>query len=101
VINREAQEIAAQARELHKRFCIMTDHMEKLGRNFAIANSAYNAMVGSLNEKLVPQLKKFEEFGAGSSKCLANVPSIDSVPKIPFKIASDKGRDDPAQIAAE
>jgi DNA recombination protein RmuC len=109
VINREAQEIAEQARELHKRFCTMTEHMEKLGRNFAIANSAYNAMVGSLNEKLVPQLKKFEEFGAGSPKSLANVPSIDSVPKIPFQIVpeADVGFSDrfdggePPQIAAE
>lgn len=101
VINREAQEIAAQGRELHKRFCIMTEHMEKLGRNFATANSAYNAMVGSLNDKLVPQLKKFEEFGAGSPKCIANVPSIDSIPKIPFKIVSEDERDDPPQIAAE
>ena len=111
VINREAQEIAAQGRELHKRFCIMTEHMEKLGRNFATANSAYNAMVGSLNEKLVPQLRKFEELGAGSPKSLANVPSIDSVPKIPFKIVSEGGltpydgyqcdEEEPPQIAAE
>jgi DNA recombination protein RmuC len=106
VINREAQEIAAQGRELHKRFCTMTEHMEKLGRNFATANAAYNAMVGSLNEKLVPQLRKFEEFGAGSPKSLANVPSIDSVPKIPFNIGSDdqdgaNDRDDPPLIAAE
>ena len=101
VINREAQEIAAQGRELHKRFCTMTEHMEKLGRNFATANSAYNAMVGSLNEKLVPQLRKFEEFGAGSPKSIANVPSIDSVPKIPFRIVTEDEQDDPAQIAAE
>lgn len=106
VINREAQEIAAQGRELHKRFCIMTEHMEKLGRNFATANSAYNAMVGSLNEKLVPQLRKFEEFGAGSPKSIANVPSIDSVPKIPFKIVSEadplpNDDEEPPRIAAE
>ena len=101
VINREAQEIAAQGRELHKRFCIMTEHMEKLGRNFATANTAYNAMVGSLNEKLVPQLKKFEEFGAGSSRSIPNVPSIDSVPKIPFLIVSENEQNEPPQIAAE
>lgn len=108
VINREAQEIAAQGRELHKRFCIMTEHMEKLGRNFATANSAYNAMVGSLNDKLVPQLRKFEEFGAGSPRAIADVPSIDSVPRIPFKIAAngsplndESDEEGPPQIAAE
>jgi DNA recombination protein RmuC len=38
-------------------------HLHKTGRALNTAVSAYNALVGSLDTKVLPQLRKLEDFG--------------------------------------
>jgi DNA recombination protein RmuC len=61
--SRQAQQIGDVAAELHQRFGIVMAHLHKTGRALNTAVSAYNALVGSLDTKVLPQLRKLEDFG--------------------------------------
>src|SRR6059058_1712312 len=96
-----AQEIASLGKELHSRLAIMNEHMTRVGKNLATANSAYNQMVGSFESQVLSQAKRFETLGAGSAKSLDSPPMVEIAPRPLTKIASRFDNDDPPQIAAE
>ncbi len=96
-----AQEIASLGRELHSRLATMNEHMTRVGKNLATANSAYNQMVGSFESQVLTQAKRFETLGAGSAKSLDTPPMVEVAPRPLTKIASTASNDEPPQIAAE
>ena len=97
-----AQEIANLGRELHSRLATMNEHMARVGKNLATANSAYNQMVGSFESQVLTQAKRFETLGAGSAKMLETPPMVEVAPRPLTKIGSKvPSNDDPPQIAAE
>jgi DNA recombination protein RmuC len=96
-----AQEIASLGRELHSRLATMNEHMTRVGKNLATANSAYNQMVGSFESQVLTQAKRFESLGAGSAKTLDTPPMVEVAPRPLTKLASRPSNDDPPQIAAE
>jgi DNA recombination protein RmuC len=95
-----AQEIANLGKELHSRLATMNEHMTRVGKNLATANSAYNQMVGSFESQVLTQAKRFETLGAGSAKTLDTPPMVEVAPRPLTKIASNKDEDAP-QLAAE
>src|SRR3984885_5196470 len=60
---RQAQQIGDAAAELHQRFGTVMAHLHKTGRALNTAVSAYNALVGSLDSRVLPQMRKLEELG--------------------------------------
>jgi DNA recombination protein RmuC len=96
-----AQEIATLGKELHSRLATMNEHMTRVGKNLATANSAYNQMVGSFESQVLTQAKRFETLGAGSAKTLDTPPMVEVAPRPLTKLASSPSNDDPPQIAAE
>ena len=64
----EAAEIAEAAGTLHARFSKFLGDFEKVGKGLATAASAYDAAVGSMERRLLPQLRKVEGLGVGSGK---------------------------------
>jgi DNA recombination protein RmuC len=80
-IAEQAQEIAAAARELHSRTGVFLEHFAKAGRQLDSAANAYNSAVGSLESRIMPQLRRIEEMGAASGKELEEPRSIDRVVK--------------------
>src|SRR3954451_2812281 len=95
-----AQEIANLGKELHSRLATMNEHMSRVGKNLATANSAYNQMVGSFESQVLTQAKRFETLGAGSAKTLDSPPMVEIAPRPLTKIAATPSNDDPL-IAAE
>ena len=95
-----ADEIATLGKELHSRLATMAEHMARMGKNLATANSAYNQMVGSFESQVLSQAKRFEPLGAGSAKSLETPPMVEVAPRPLTKIASKPSNDEP-QIAAE
>jgi DNA recombination protein RmuC len=77
-----AREIADSARELHKRLGTFLEPFSKLGRQLRSSVEAYNASVGSMEARVLPQLRRIEEAGAGSDKELAEASPIDSTPRL-------------------
>jgi len=96
-----AQEIANLGKELHSRLATMNEHMTRVGKNLATANSSYNQMVGSFESQVLTQAKRFESLGAGSAKILDTPPMVEIAPRPLTKLTATPSYDDPTQIAAE
>jgi DNA recombination protein RmuC len=79
--NEAAEEIARLAKELHSRLSTMSQHMEKVGKNLATANNAYNQMVGSFESQVFSQARKFENLGAGSAKTIETPLMVEASPR--------------------
>jgi len=96
--NESAEEIAKLAKELHSRLATMAEHMGRMGKNLATANTAYNQMVGSFESQVLTQARRFETLGAGSAKDLDTPPMVDASPRPLTKIApqSSANEDDAA-----
>ena len=73
-----AREIAAAGRELHKRIATFLEPYAKLGRRLNSAVNAYNQGAGSLDARVLPQLRRLEEAGAGSEKPLPRLEGLDT-----------------------
>jgi DNA recombination protein RmuC len=59
-----AQQVAALGRELYKRLADLGGHFSRVGRNLAQTVTAYNQAVGSLEARVLPQARRFEELSA-------------------------------------
>jgi DNA recombination protein RmuC len=81
-IAESAREIAAAGRELHKRIVTFLDPYAKLGRRLSSAVDAYNQGVGSLDARVLPQLRRLEEAGAGSEKPVPALAALDTPAKL-------------------
>jgi DNA recombination protein RmuC len=64
----EAAEIADAASTLHTRFSKFLTDFDKVGRGLTTAANAYDAAVGSMERRLLPQLRKVEELGVAPGK---------------------------------
>lgn len=82
-----AQEIATLGKELHSRLATMAEHMGRMGKNLATANSAYNQMVGSFESQVLTQARRFEGLGAGSAKNIETPPMVEASPRPLTKLA--------------
>lgn len=82
----EAGKIAELGRELHSRLATMAEHVASVGTNLGRMNNAYNKMVGSLESQVLTQARRFEDFGAGSAKGIAEPPVIDAAPRALTKL---------------
>ena len=63
-----AREIAETARELHKRIARFVEPLARVGRQLGSAVGAYNEAVGSFEARVIPQLRRIEDAGAGSGR---------------------------------
>ena len=81
-IAESAREIAAAGRELHKRIATFLEPYAKLGRQLDSAMNAYNQGVGSLDARVLPQLRRLEEAGAGSEKPVPPLAGLDTPAKL-------------------
>ncbi|MAY73647.1 MAG: DNA recombination protein RmuC [Phycisphaerae bacterium] len=77
----EARELFELGRELHERAAVAFGHISQLGDSLRQATERYNRAVGSIDSRLVPTLRKFEEAGAKSSKDLKELPEVEVVAK--------------------
>lgn len=64
----EAAEIAEAAKTLHARFGKFLGDFDKIGRGLRTASGAYDTAVGSIERRLLPQLRKVEGLGVAPGK---------------------------------
>ncbi len=79
-----ARQIADLGRELYRRLATMGEHINSLGREMGRSVKAYNAFIGSLEGKVMPQARRFSELdveGAGSA--LEEVRIVDEEIRLP------------------
>ena len=77
-IAESAREIAASARELHRRLGPFAEHLARTGRQLDSAVSAYNKAVGSFDHKLVPQIRSIEQAGIAPEGRIEAPPAIET-----------------------
>lgn len=76
-LTERAEELFALGKELHERAAVAFEHAGKLGESIRQSVERYNRMVGSIDGRLVPTLRKFEEAGAKSAKSLVELPAVE------------------------
>ncbi len=84
-IAENAREISNLGRTLHERLGKLTDHFAKLGRSLGGAVDSYNKAIGSLESRVLPTARKFEELKATQEKAaLPVLEQIDHIPRDPI-----------------
>ncbi len=66
-----AREIAELGAELYDRVGTVLDNVDKTGRGLETAIRAYNKLVGSVDSRLLPTMRKFPDLGVGSDELLS------------------------------
>ena len=72
-----AAELFELGRDLHRRAAIVLEHAAKVGGSIDSARRSYNEFVGSVQSRLVPALRRFEERDARSSKDLVELHDVE------------------------
>ena len=76
-ISQSARELLTLGHELHERSAVLVEHVASVGKGLSGAVASYNKLVGSVDQRLMPTLRKFEDTGAKSAKTLAAPPEIE------------------------
>ena len=73
---KNAVEVQRMAKDLYDRLSTFAGHVEKVGRGLSSAVTAYNGAVGSLETRILPTARKFQELGVvtGQSEVTAPEP---------------------------
>ncbi len=95
-IAESAREIAAAGRELHRRIATFLEPFAKLGRQLNSAVNAYNQSAGSVESRVLPQLRRLEEAGAGSEKPVPEFGGIETPAKLIVAPELDEPKDERA-----
>jgi DNA recombination protein RmuC len=73
-----AEELFKLGKELHERTAVALGHATSVGDSLDRAVKAYNRFVGSVDSRLMPTLRRFEEAGARSEKQLTEPKPVDA-----------------------
>ena len=61
-----AKAISELGKDLYKRLCDWSDHMQRLGKGLGTAINAYNSAVGSLESRVLVSARRFKDLGAAA-----------------------------------
>lgn len=75
-----AERVAKLGRELHERLCTAMENLQSLGKALESSVRQYNAFIGSMEGRVLPAARKFEELGT-STKALPAAAEVENVPR--------------------
>ncbi len=81
VIQDNAREVSELGKELYTRVNTFIGHIESIRGNINKLIENFNKTVGSIERKLLPQMRRFDELGAGDGKKLNEAEKIDDLPR--------------------
>lgn len=80
-VAQSAQEVSDLGRLLYERLSTMSEHFSKLGDSLTSSVKAYNQTLGSLESRVLPAARKFEELGAAGHKPIKESLAIEAQPR--------------------
>jgi DNA recombination protein RmuC len=79
-IARNAQAISELGRAMFDRIRTLAEHFDDLGEHLGKSVGAYNRAVGSLESRVLPQARRFQELGAGGAKPIPELTALETAP---------------------
>ncbi len=76
-----AQVVSDLGSELYERLRVFAEHLSDIGKNLGRATDAYNRAVGSLEARVFPSARRFEELGVSTGDQVPPVERIESTPR--------------------
>lgn len=76
-----AQEVSELGRALYDRLATMSEHFAKLGDALTASVKSYNQAVASLESRVLPSARRFDELGASGPKAIRHLDPIDTQPR--------------------
>lgn len=86
-----ARELFTLGAELHDRLGRVVEYIGSLGKAIDAARDRYNRVVGSVETRLMPTLRRFEEKGATSGKEVEEVKALEGATRLPALFSSHDG----------
>lgn len=80
-IAENAQRIGDLGRQVHERLAILIEHLAKVGKALENSVEAYNKAVGSLETRVLPAARRFNELGAGGTMEIVVLEPIAQAPR--------------------
>jgi DNA recombination protein RmuC len=81
-LNEQAEEVAKLGSDLYDRVGKVIDEVVKMGRAIGTTNTAYNAMVASLESRLLVTLRRFKELGVVQENApISQLSQVESTPR--------------------
>ncbi len=74
---KNAQEISALGRELHKRLTDMSKHFSRIGKSLGQSVDAYNQTIGTYERRVLVSARKFNHLNVVQGDTAMDVPQID------------------------
>lgn len=82
---KNAEEISGLARDLYERIAVLGNHFDGLGRALKKSVEEFNKAVGSLETRVLPQARKFQELGVNPKE---NIPELEEVQVSPRNLSA-------------
>lgn len=81
-----AREIADEGKMLYRRIAKLAEYIDDLGRSLDGAVTAYNNTIGSLELRLLPSARRFEELGVETSA----MPAVEPIDRTTRRLTADE-----------
>ena len=80
-MTKNAQQISMLGKELYERISTMTKYFAELGSAMERSISSYNKVIGSMESRVLPSIRKFRELGATGAEEIPTLEQIDQKPR--------------------
>jgi DNA recombination protein RmuC len=80
-VEENAKAISELGKALHERLRTFAGHLAMMGRNLGQSVDAYNKAVGSLELRVLPAARRFQEMGAAGGDEIETLEMVDKVPR--------------------
>ena len=89
-----AQEVRRLGEEVYRRLAVFGEHMTKLGKALGNSVDSFNRAVGSLEQSVLPAVRRFPELGMRSDRPLESLDPVTNLARIP-RTVGDEGANEP------
>ncbi len=80
-VTKNAQQIGVLGKELYERMSTLAKHFGELGTAIERSISSYNKIVGSMESRVLPSVRKFRELGVSGAEEVPVIQQIDQKPR--------------------